>query len=176
MPQSSSNLLQIYSSWVESDVNSNSSVQLNESDQLILSVNVNIDPSLFGSGNRYDCNFQIIRAGDLSIASNNWISQANWTDANGNAHNGYPVVIDQFFAGSGDSSFSMWDSASNFNVHGGDGNNAEGNKLGMYILRVYMFVDTANYGDAGGGYPSLGQAFGTSQWAVADDVFFWCEL
>jgi len=169
MTQSSSNLLTIADTFIESDVGAaNPSVQRDEIDTIIFVVNLNIDQSLFGSGFRFDCNFQIIRVGDLSVVSNNWLSRCLGFN--------YPVIVENFFANSGANGFFISNQASNFGINGGNANNAESNNTGLYILRVYMFVDTSQYGQGGGGFPSLGFGQGTSQWAVSDDIYFWCEV
>jgi hypothetical protein len=168
MPQSSSNLLTITDSWIETDT-AITGVQSNEINPISFWVSLSIDERLLGQGYRFDANFQIGSMSSLWLY-NTWISQGNWSDAQGVEHNGYPVGVDQLFPVAGDYTIGAWGPAQHFTVYGGIANDAETNGQGFYFLRVYMFVDTSKYDG------NLGQTQGTSQWAVADDVYLWCDV
>jgi hypothetical protein len=173
MPQSSGPALTISDAGVDTGNVGNALVQQNASNFINFWVNFNCGPgfeNFFGGACRFDMNFQIIRAGDLSVVSNNWLSQGNWTDKDGVTHGpGYPIIVDYLIDGIGPQSFGYQAQASFLNIQGGDAQNAESNKTGLYILRIYMFVDSAIY-EGNTPFPQ-----GTSAWAVSDDTFFWCE-
>src|SRR5260370_33729592 len=136
-------------------------VIISSASTIFLTVNCFINPSLFGSGFRFDANFQIVRAGDNQVLSNNW-----WTRASPNS---YPFILDSF-TGFGPNFFIfMFWTASNFGLNDGDGTNAEGGTTGMYIFRPYFFVDTGVYSS------SLVRPLGTSQFAFGADTPFWVE-
>lgn len=140
---------------------------------LELFVGLQFDPSLWGKGFLFDCNFQVLQVGDNSIASNNW-----WTGAWGG---GYPFFLDIFQMWGWVNDNTVWiglvNTASNFGVNDGLGNQAEDSNTGMYNFRPYCLVDTGSYpnGFGGNGFEDLLTSFGTSQFGVADDLFFFCE-
>jgi hypothetical protein len=121
-----------------------------------LVINGTIDQSLFGQNFRFDANFEIVRVADNAVVYNTW-----WSGS------GYPVSVDSVWP-----SFWIlfwWNHADDVNVHSGEGGNAENSKEGMYVFRAYFFVDTAKYS------ASLYQPNGTSEFAIADDHYFWRE-
>src|ERR1700722_10822808 len=155
MPQSTG-LIQITDTWIESGGNP---VQVVEGGpaSIELCVSMTIDPSLIGSGYAFDINWQLVELATGRIG-NNWASQMG--------SNSYPLSLDGWFAGGGgDYTWVIENSANNFGVSGGAGNDAELYGRGMYVLRVYIFIDQGNYGAPPG----------IAQWAVSDDLYFWCD-
>jgi hypothetical protein len=164
MSQNSSGLLQINDTWIESG-NSNTTVIAGEGADLTLWVSHSIGPGLFGGAYFFDVNWQIIQVGGLIVASNNWLTQT--------AGKSYPVSVDGFFLnGSGNYNwFCSVPRATDFNVRTAGKNAAQTQNQGGYILQVYMFVDTSSTYDNRAQYNPMG----TSQWALGDQLFFWCE-
>lgn len=136
-------------------------VIINSGVTLFLTINCFVDPSLFGNGFRFDANFQVVRAADNQIASNNW-----WTQANPNS---YPFDLDSFQGFGSNFFITLFNTANNFGINDGDGNNAENGNSGMYIFRPYFFVDTGEY------TADLVRSLGSSQFAFAADNPFWVE-
>lgn len=149
-------LVQITGTWIESN---NNSVQVvtGETD-IQLWAGVWIDPSIASSGNRFDINWQIVEVATSHIQSNNWFSQIL---------GGYPSILNQ--PGGGDLAWFIQNSVDNFGVHAGSGGWAEQQGSGMYILRVFIYIDTGEY-EGNLYFPT-----GTSQWAISDDLVFWSE-
>jgi hypothetical protein len=119
-----------------------------------------VNSSLFGHAFRFDANFQIIRAADNQVVSNNW-----WASAVG----GYPFDLDNFQGFGSNFFISLTNVGRNFGINDGDGQNAESNNWGMYLFRPYFFVDTGRYSQ------SLVATSGTSQFALAASNPFWVE-
>jgi hypothetical protein len=153
-------LVQITQTWIESNGNQVQVIE-NEGTDLQLWMSMTIDPSLVGNGYRFDINWQIIEVMTSHIQLNTWSSEL---------FGPYPLLVDQTFAaGGGSYSWFIENSAGNFGVHDGGGQWAETQGSGMYILRVLIFIDTSEY------EVSIYKSFGTSQWALSDDLAFWCE-
>lgn len=152
MPQSTG-LVQITNTWVESD---GSPVQVvNNAGTFAACMSMTIDPSLIGNGYKFDINWQVIEVA-TGLINNGWASQMQG--------NSYPIFIDTWFpGGGGDATWIIAGNHSSFGINGGDNNFAETQGFGMYILRVYIFIDTSDV------------APGNDQWAVYDDLYFWCE-
>lgn len=123
-----------------------------------LVINATIDPSLFGSGFRFDAHWVIVRTADNQVVYDFW-----WSGLSG-----YPQTVESL-PGSNFWISLTWNEASDANVNSGGGGNAEGSKAGMYAFRAYFFVDTSTYSNG------LYRPNGTSEFAIADDHFFWRE-
>lgn len=93
-----------------------------------------IDPSLFGSGFRFDAHWVIVRTADNQAVDDFW-----WSGVSG-----YPQTVDRL-PGSNFWISLAWNQASDANVNSGGGGNAEGSKEGMDAFRAYFFVDTSTY-------------------------------
>jgi hypothetical protein len=151
MPQSTG-LVQITNTWVETDGSPAQSVS--PVGTLNLCMGMTIDESLLGNGYIFDINWQVIEVATGSI-NNSWASQMG--------SNSYPIFIDDWFAqGAGYATWSVAGRPFVFGVQSGRGNAAESQGHGMYILRVYIFIDE-------------GPTDGTDQWATYDDLYFWCD-
>jgi len=148
--------VQITSTGVGADGVTSDIIRLGEGFTLV--INATIDPSLFGQNFRFDANFVIVRASDNQEVYNWW-----WS-----ALSSYPVSVDSL-PGPNFWISLTWNHAGDANVNSGEGGNAENSREGMYAFRAYFFVDTATYS------PSLYRANGTSEFAIADDHYFWRE-
>jgi hypothetical protein len=73
------------------------------------------------------------------------------------------------YRGAGDYTWAIENNAEYFGVYGGGGAVSEMRGYGMYVLRVYLYIDSSSPG-------ATSAISGTAQWAVYDDVYFWCEL
>jgi hypothetical protein len=154
MPQSTG-LVQITNSWVESG---GGPVQVVGS-ELALCMSMTIDQSLVGNGYAFDINWQVVEVATGHI-NNNWASQTFQERS--------PINLDYWFSpGGGDFTWVIANNSSYYGVNAGSGGAAERSGSGMYILRVYIFVD-----DSFGELPPVP---GTAQWAVSDDLYFWCD-
>jgi len=127
-----------------------------------LGMSMSINQNLIGNGFRFNINWQIVEVATGHIQSNNWSSQ--------NFGQNYPLMVDQTFAnGGGDYSFDIAETPDGFGVHSGGGQSAENSGAGLYILRVFLYIDTSRY------EPNVYLPNGQSEWAISDDLVFWCE-
>jgi hypothetical protein len=154
MPQSTG-LVQITNTWVESGGTAPTQVV---GGGLGLCMSMTIDQSLVGNGYGFDINWQVIEVATGRI-NNNWASKifehSSW------------INVDEWFSSGGDFTWTVGEDSNYFGVYLGSGGLAENNGTGMYVLRVYVFVDNPN--DMTPPLP------GTAQWAVSDDLYFWCD-
>jgi len=155
MPQSTG-LVQITNTWVESG---GGPVQVVGGGlALALCMSMTLDPSLLGNDYSFDINWQVVEVATGHI-NNNWAGQI--------FNNGSSINLDEWFfaGGGGDYTWVIENNANAYAVRAGGENYAETRGTGMYILRVYIFIDA--------GYN--GPPPGTAQWAVSDDLYFWCD-
>ncbi len=148
--------VQITSTSVGADGATSDIIRLGQGFTLV--INATIDPSLFGSGFRFDAHWVIVRTSDNQAVYDRW-----WS-----ANPGYPQTVDSL-PGPDFWISITWNEASDANVNSGGGGNAEGSRDGMYAFRAYFFVDTSTYSNG------LYRPNGTSEFAIADDHFLWRE-
>jgi hypothetical protein len=151
MPQSTG-LVQITNTWVESGGDVPLQVV---GGGLALCMSMTLDQSLVGNDYSFDINWQVVEVATGHI-NNNWAGQI--------FNNGNSINLDQWFLeGGGDYTWVIDNNSNAYGVLAGGENHAETSGAGMYILRVYIFIDA--------GYN--GPPPGTAQWAVSDDLYFW---